>query len=89
MIPGGRVDFQFEHQLDDGAVVMLDATATISAYYPAVMYMSNGDPGYPAEGGEVEDMTVFTEDGTEMKTIPDELYDRICEKAQEVHYDQG
>ncbi len=26
---------------------------------PAVMYLTNGDPGYPAEGGELEDLEVW------------------------------
>ena len=34
-----------------------------SRYYPAVMYLSNGDPGYPAEGGEIEAMDVTNDDG--------------------------
>ena len=28
-------------------------------YSPAVMHLSNGDPGYPEEGGYAEDIAVF------------------------------
>jgi len=44
-----------------------------SAYQPAVMYLSNGDPGHPAEGGEIEDFEVFKilDDGTEVEDEDD------------------
>lgn len=42
-------------------------TGTLTPYRPAVMYLKNGDPGYPAEGGDLNDFTVelFGEDITE------------------------
>ena len=32
--------------------ILVTAEGTISDYHDAVMYLPNGDPGYPAEGGE-------------------------------------
>jgi hypothetical protein len=32
---------------------------TVSPYDPGLWSYSNGDPGYPPSGGEVEDMKVF------------------------------
>lgn len=36
--------------------------ATISDYHPGVHTLSNGDPGYPPEGGECESYTWEVED---------------------------
>lgn len=91
MIPGGSVTFTYEWECepatedDEYEYVDLEVSATISDYYPAVRYLRNGDPGYPAEGGEVEDLTVTMPDGTEMKEIPDDLYEALCDKAIEEH----
>lgn len=90
MTPGGRVNFTYEWEVepvndDDDGVRLLDVEATISDYYPAVRYLSNGDPGYPAEGGEVEDLTVTMPDGSELTDIPNELYEALCDRAQEEH----
>jgi hypothetical protein len=68
----------------DGTEIEVDLDGSISKYYPAVMYLRNGDPGYPEEGGELEDFTV-TLDG---KDITDELskeeYDRLsCQFMEE------
>jgi hypothetical protein len=49
------VDFVYEE-------VELRATASMSPYRPATMYAKNGDPGDPAEGGEVEDLQVWLGD---------------------------
>lgn len=86
-IPGGQVSFTYEwdrlDENDEEVCTMLNATATISTYHPAVMYLRNGDPGYPAEGGEVEDMEVSLPDGTKLDPIPDELYETLCNQARE------
>lgn len=49
---------------------------SISPYYPAARYLRNGDPGYPAEGGEIEDLAIVLihkrKDGGIMKRdVPD------------------
>lgn len=46
--------FEYDHENEEGEVTTLSVEATISEYRPAVMHLSNGDPGYPAEGGEIE-----------------------------------
>ncbi len=60
----------------------------ISPYYPAVMYLSNGDPGYPAEGGEIESYRIFDKstgkeiedpDGDILDSVLDEVYEKISE----------
>ena len=67
--------------------VLLDVRAEISSYYPAVMRLHNGDPGYPAEGGTVEDIQVFLPDGAKLDPIPEGLYDDLVGKALEEHAD--
>lgn len=39
----------------------LTLRGTLTTYHPAVMYLKNGDPGYPAEGGELEDFDIILE----------------------------
>ncbi len=46
--------FEYEHENEEGETVILSVEATMSEYSPAVMYQRNGDPGWPAEGGEIE-----------------------------------
>jgi hypothetical protein len=38
---------------------MLNAMGSVTPARPAVMYLRNGDPGYPAEGGEIEDLELL------------------------------
>ena len=57
---------------EDEQEVLIHYRIERSKYYPAVMYLSNGDPGYPAEGGEIEYMEVTNNDGDEIN--PDEMY---------------
>lgn len=74
---GTDVNFEYEYELPepdgDGETLLLDVSAHISDYHPAVMYLRNGDPGYPAEGGEVEDLTVIGPDGIKWDSIPEAL----------------
>lgn len=37
----------------------VQVSAYVTKYYPAVHTLSNGDPGYPAEGGDVEDVEIY------------------------------
>lgn len=39
--------------------VEYEVECRVSDYYPAVMYLRNGDPGYPEEGGEIEEITIY------------------------------
>lgn len=34
-------------------------SAYVTKYHPAVHTLPNGDPGYPAEGGDVEDVEIY------------------------------
>lgn len=65
-------------------------------YSPAVMHLSNGDPGYPEEGGYAEDIAVFLirkdKDGKEHRLdITDflsedqikDISDQIMERARD------
>lgn len=65
---GGRVSFQFEWESpldDDLEPVTLEVEAEVSDYHPAVMHQRNGDPGWPADGGQVEELRFFGPDGRE------------------------
>lgn len=49
-------------------------------YTPARMYLSNGDPGYPEEGGDVEDLTVYlTRKGSDGKMIRLDITEFVSE----------
>lgn len=105
MIPGGKVEFEYEWERrktaepltvdvpiiegDEYDTYMLTVTATVSDFFDAVMYMSNGDPGYPPEGGEVEDVEVTFANGAKVTGIPDDLMDKLVERATEEHYQNG
>lgn len=66
--------FDFETTYHERA---LRLTGVITAYYPAVMYLRNGDPGYPAEGGEIEDLKIFLVQEVGGKKKETELRDRV------------
>ncbi len=88
MIRGADVNFEYEYEppedVDgDSETLMLDVSASITDYYPAVMYLNNGDPGYPAEGGEVEDLTVVDPDGCTWDDIPHALLAELEERARD------
>lgn len=80
---GGR-HFDMTLPWEDGKIRV---TGHVTRYYPAVMHLANGDPGYPAEGGEVEDLKIFACDGTEMddsdgaifRAIEDDIYEAVSE----------
>jgi hypothetical protein len=63
--PALTVSFEWEYENPlTFDLVPITVEADVSAYYPAVMYLRNGDPGYPAEGGEIEDIRITKPDGT-------------------------
>ncbi len=86
---GTNVSFEYEYELpepsEDGETLLLDVSAHISDYHPAVMYLRNGDPGYPEEGGEVEDLIVTGPDGIEWDFIPEAL----MSKLEDMAYDEA
>lgn len=95
MRPGGTVTITYEHEMrvhkasevgdaDDYEDVTLEVEAKIADYHPQRAADLN-QPGEPADGGEVEDMTVRLPDGTVMDPIPAELYDHLCTKLTEEH----
>lgn len=57
-IPGftAQTTMTVEEYEFQGGQIQLELTIdySVSTYYPATMYRRNGDPGDPAEGGEVE-----------------------------------
>lgn len=84
---GCDVEFEYEWEAEpDGdeevETLILDVTASITDYYPAVMYLSNGDPGYPAEGGEVEGLEVTGPDGIAWADIPPALLEKLEDMAR-------
>lgn len=87
---GCKVSFEYEWERPghDIGEVLVQVEATISDYYPAVNYLRNGDPGYPAEGGEVEDLKVFLPGGTELTPIPDDLYNILAVRAMDCAVDE-
>ncbi len=84
MIRGSDVNFEYEYEPpgEDGETLMLDVSASITDYHPAVMYLRNGDPGYPAEGGEVEDLEVIGPDGITWDEIPQALQAKLEDMAR-------
>ncbi len=66
--------------------ILLAVSANVSPYVPARHYLSNGDPGYPAEGGEVTDLEVILPEG-KLVELPSRLLTLLCEKATEIAYD--
>ncbi len=92
---GGKVSFSYEWEQtpsnDDGECQYLkvEVEASISNYHPEVITQRNGDPGWPAEGGEVESIVVTMPDGSNLNPIPGKLYDELVERAVEEHYENG
>lgn len=57
-------------------------------YRPAVMYLSNGDPGYPAEGGEVEVTDVFLDGTLITPLLSDWTMKQIQTKLEEIDFER-
>lgn len=73
--------------VNDDDTTTLRIVGEISEYVPARFYLSNGDPGYPAEGGEIEGYKIFGPDGKEIEDpngdILDAVVDDVLEKISE------
>lgn len=68
---------------EDGTEYEIAVKFTVSKYHPAVMYLRNGDPGYPAEGGEVEvDSAIRTDTGEEVELTDSEI-EGLAEEASD------
>ena len=62
---------------------------TFSPGRPAVMYLRNGDPGYPEEGPEIEIADILVEDwpGPFWRTATQDEYERFSECALDDRFD--
>ena len=74
--------FDFETCLysDKTGDITVYATGTISNYYPATMYNSHGDPGDPAEGGEI---TFDSIEAWDCEDNPIDFPDYLMEELEE------
>lgn len=68
--------------------VDLDVEFDATPYRPAVMYLSNGDPGYPAEGGEVEVTDVFLDGVSVVRLLSQWTMDQIQTKLEEIDFER-
>ena len=57
---------------------------------PAMMYLRNGDPGYPAEDPEIEIVDVVVEDwpGPVWRTATEDEFERFSEYALDKRFDE-
>lgn len=80
MVQGGNVSFEYEHE----ELGLLQIEAQVSDFYEAVRYDRYGNPGWPAEGGEVEELTIYR-DGEEIPEgdLPAELVRTLESYAQD------
>lgn len=62
---------------DEGNETEVELEGYISKYHPATMYKNNGDPGDPAEGGELEDFAIYLDGKDITETVSNEDYDRL------------
>jgi hypothetical protein len=84
---GFNVKVEGRVNVNDADTTTLRIVGEISEYVPARFYLSNGDPGYPAEGGEIEEYKIFGPDGKEIEDpngdILDAVMDYVLEKIIE------
>ena len=81
-------DGKSEIDFDSPEYVVTTATVEfyISPIVPERTHMSNGDPGYPAEGGELEEFNVYDENGID---ITGTLTNRWIEILQDQCYNKN
>lgn len=78
---GGPVSFTYEWEKpEDEQSILLQVSAKISDYHPAVHYLRNGDSGYPAEGSEVEELEALLPDGTALDLEKHPELSRVLEE---------
>lgn len=57
-------------------------------YRPAVMYLRNGDPGYPAEGGDIDVTDVFLAGTSVIDLLSDWTLQQIQSQLEAVDFDR-
>jgi len=82
----------FDLRLTYGNNRTLRVTGSITPYYPAVMYLRNGDPGYPAEGGEIVDLGIALvhrrKDGRNVLRELQDPQGKLCEKLEPLIFEE-
>lgn len=88
----------FEHEIDNWDGVspvdiesedykVINATVEYTMYgeyRPEQLYLSNGDPGYPAEYPELDTVTVYDENGNNITdSVNARWMDILCDKCRE------
>ena len=67
---------------ETGTEYEIEVTYSVSKYYPAVHTLSNGDPGYPEEGGEVEIISAIRQDTKEEVDLTDSEIESLAVDAE-------
>ena len=80
---GFHFDVTFSVLYSDDKEIEYRVKGFMSAHVPAVMHLANGDPGYPAEGGEIEDFEVWKiVDGKEIEDDADDDDEDFMEQLE-------
>jgi hypothetical protein len=74
----------YTYNEDESIETEYTVTCTISPYHPAVMYLRNGDPGYPEEGGELEKIDIFLNE----KNITNDAKTNYSHNVWGMHYNK-
>jgi hypothetical protein len=89
-------EFDTTVELNDGREIDVTVAYSYSPGTPDVMYLSNGDPGYPGDGAEAEVLGVFAcadekrqhELSSQLSLkIIESLNEQIAERAEEAECD--
>lgn len=92
MIPGGTIEFDYPVTLtsDDTEVAVMHTVLSVSVkigdWHPEVRHQRNGDPGWPAEGGEIEELAVRWPDGSLVAPLSDEVIEELVARARREHF---
>ena len=88
-----RYPFDFETEVGENDEIMMHAAGYVTEYRPATMYARNGDPGDPAEGGEVEieELTFTDGEGNDVDYVyDDDWLDDLCiDHTDFSYFDRG
>lgn len=82
--------FSHEHEVGEEVIEEeYQVKFTYTPGRPAVMYLRNGDPGYPAEGPEIEVQDIVVNYGDNIwVTVPGGgEFDRVHDLAMDQHFD--
>lgn len=88
-----EITLTVERELADGSIEEVEVTVCghFRAGQPGVMYLANGDPGYPPEPDEVEIESATLSDGTPWELTESQIRsaeEKIAEKAIEAIEDR-